>query len=191
MWIRYVLLNDTLLVILELVDIAQYGYFTAPAQISGLANPQFLCFFSGPCAFSRKLLNEGLCLIRQAEGHRYEVVDGSKQLLIALEQAGKVIFGAKNTRLREVNELLVRFSSIVLSHSGPNTRDEIRTMKVERFEFQNVGNGSVEELLTWWASSVRSTPHRCGSFHRTPPSPVLGRCPGPPRASGLVCRLKS
>ena len=122
--VRDVLLDDALLVILKVSDVVDEADTPPSTQVCRLANPDFsltviMVLSSLPC----ELLDELFRFVGQAVGCRYEVVDIAKHVLVSLYQPRQVVFGAQNSRLGEVDQLLIRLAQVILTHCWP---EEIR-----------------------------------------------------------------
>jgi len=98
-----VLLNNTLLVILQICHVVNDADLAASRQVSWLANPDLFLFISVPSV----VLYELLVLVRKYIRSRNEVVNVSKHISHAFKHTSQVVLGAENARLRKVNQLLV------------------------------------------------------------------------------------
>ena len=91
--VMYVLLNNALLVVLQILQVADDRYFTAAGQVGGLADPHLLLLLAIDGG-ARKRVHELLRFIRQTESQRREVVNFAEPALVPLDQSSQVVLRA-------------------------------------------------------------------------------------------------
>ena len=124
-----VLLDHTLLVILQILQTTNDRDLSPSRQVRRFADPHLLSLGTID-RLPREQVYELLRLIWQAVRYRREVVYFAEPSSVALDQACQVVLGAQDAGLWEVNQLLVRFTGGVLSHRRPNRNEKAESLQV-------------------------------------------------------------
>ena len=108
--VTYVLLNHTLLVVLQVLQIVDDGDLSTTRQVSRFTDPHLL-LLRGTEGLARVHIRELFRLIRKTVGRRCEVVNFAEPALVTFDKPRQVVLRAQNSRLGEVDQPLVRLAS--------------------------------------------------------------------------------